>query len=523
MKQILTLFLLSISIYFTAFSQNDSAVFLHHSTGNNVFTKGNVSAWINDFNTGNGTDYYIKERSYPDTPWPWSNYPYDYWKLWIDGACNNDEAGIECLESIAQDYELVIYKHCFPGAGIAEPDNTPDITSSKKTFENYKLQYRALRDMMDNMPTQKFMIWTLAPLHRLATNPDQAGRAHEFVEWVKNDFLTEDDKEHPNIYIFDFYGLVAQLDTNTTDNDLYCLKYEYEGSHISSDSHPNTAANEYVGPFFARAVVNALADTLNSPNKAPDLSTPSKPEICKGSEYDLTKLIINDANNTNASYTYHSASPALTDNELDEPVVSPASATTYYVLGKTEAGLSSELPVEVVVNEIPDLSTSTNPEIKTGNSYDLAGIEIQDANNTGASYSYHTSLPATPNNKLENTVVSPSETSTYYILGDNNGCQDELAVTITVSANNQTKTDKNKADKQFSIYPVPVGNVLELTINSSVKISEIEIISIDGKTVIRDTQAEGKTQFDVRNLQKGMYILKAVVNNKPVVESFIKK
>ncbi len=523
MKRIFTLSFLSVFICFIAFSQNDSAIFLHHSTGNNVFSEGNVTAWTNDFNTGNGTKYYIKERSYPNSPWPWSNYPYDYWKLWIDGACNNNDAGIECLESIAQDYELVIYKHCFPGAGIAEPDNDPDIASSKKTFENYKLQYRALRNMMDNMPTQKFMIWTLAPLHRLATNPDQAGRAHEFVEWVKNDFLTEDGKEHPNVYIFDFYGLVAQLDTNTTDGDLYCLKYEYEGSHTKSDSHPNTAANEYVGPFFARAVVNALADTLNSPNKAPDLSTSSKPEICKGSEYDLTDLIISDANSTDASYTYHSESPALPDNELDGTVVDPSSTTTYYVLGKTDVGLSDELPVEVVVNEAPDLSTSVTPEIKSGNSYDLTGIEIQDANNTGASYSYHTASPAMPDNKLENTIVSPAETSIYYILGENKGCKDELAVTITVSAGNPTKTDKNKTDRPFSIYPVPVGNVLEIVLNSSVRISEIEIISIDGKTVIRDTQADGKTQFDVRDLQKGMYILKAVVNNKPVVESFIKK
>jgi hypothetical protein len=523
MKQILTLLILSISIYFTAFTQNDSAIFLHHSTGGNVFSAGNVSTWINDFNTGNGTDYYIKERSYPKSPWPWSNYPYDYWKLWIDGACNNDEAGIECLESIVQDYELVIYKHCFPGAGIAEPDGTPDITSSKKTVENYKLQYRALRDMMDNMPTQKFMLWTLAPLHRLATNHDQAGRAHEFVEWIKNDFLTEDGKEHPNIYIFDFYGLVAQLDPNTTNNDLYCLKYEYEGSHSGSDSHPNTAANEYVGPFFARAVVDALADTLNSPNKAPDLSTLSKPEICKGSVFDLADLVISDANNTDATYTYHSGSPALPGNELDGTVVGPTTTTTYYILGKTEAGLSDELPVEVVINESPDLNTSTAPEIKAGNSYDLADIEIQDANHTGASYSYHSGSPALSANKLENTTVSPSETSTYYILGDNNGCQDELAVTVAVSASNPLKVGNVKSDKQFSIYPVPVENVMEITLSPSAKISEIEIISIDGKTVMRDTQANGKTQFDVRTLQKGMYILKVVINNKPMVESFIKK
>ncbi len=255
-------------------AQENHAVFLHHSTGGNVFAEGDVEQWISDYNLEYGTDFSIAERNYPNTPWPWANYAYDYWKLWIDGSCDNSESGIECIESIAESCELVILKHCFPGASIGANSGNPDVSSPTQTIENYQAQYRALRQMMDAMPDTKFMFWTLAPLHRLSTSADVAARAGEFVDWVKNDFLTEDSQEHPNIYIFDFFGLVAEQSATPANGVQYCLKYEYENSHDDGDSHPNTAANQMAGPNFARTVVNALggdaataASELNAENE----------------------------------------------------------------------------------------------------------------------------------------------------------------------------------------------------------------------------------------------------------------
>ena len=56
----------------------------------------------------------------------------------------------------------------------------------EKSLENYKAQYRDLRAMMDSYSDTKFMVWTLAPLHRLDTDAQTAQRANEFVQWVKN-------------------------------------------------------------------------------------------------------------------------------------------------------------------------------------------------------------------------------------------------------------------------------------------------------------------------------------------------
>lgn len=240
------------------FSQKNKAIFLVHSTGTSLYSEGKVADWLQTYNTANATNFQITTRTFPNTPWPWENYPYDYWKLWVNNSCNNADPDIECLPSIAGNYGLVIFKHCYPGASIEVDLGKPDITSKRKSIENYKLQYRALRTLMDGMPDKKFMVWTLVPLHRLATTTDQANRAYQFVQWMKTEWLTEDGKLHPNIFIFDFFSLAAEMSLSPVNGKQYCLKYDYEYSHTSNDSHPNTLANSTIGPLFAEAVVKVL-------------------------------------------------------------------------------------------------------------------------------------------------------------------------------------------------------------------------------------------------------------------------
>jgi len=231
-------------------------VFLHHSTGAGVYGKGGVAQWINEYNSSHGTHITITERSYPNKPYPWKNYPYDYWNLWINGQCSS-QPGVECLSSLAKKYDIIIFKHCFPGAAI-RADGKTAISSDVKTLTNYKAQYRALRNLMDGYKATQFVFWTLAPLHRNATNPADAARAKQFVDWVTRDFLAEDGKSHPNIHIFDFWSIVAEGSTSSGQGQVNTLKYAYEKDHNGKDSHPNDAANRAAGQQFAKFIV-ALA------------------------------------------------------------------------------------------------------------------------------------------------------------------------------------------------------------------------------------------------------------------------
>ena len=244
---------------------DEEILFLHHSTGRNVYNEGDVFEWIGSYNSANGTNYHIQERSFPLSG---GNYPYDYWNLWVYGNCGEQYG--ECLNSMAADHDVIIFKHCYPGSDIFAGTGAASVSSSRKTLKNYKLQYRALRGLMDDFPDTIFIVWTLAPRHRLATNADNAARAAEFVNWVKNDFLTEDGQAHPNIFIFDFWGIVAEQKSNPENGAINCLKYEYERSHSDSDSHPNTLANETAGPIFAERIVNVIESfkTGNTPADA---------------------------------------------------------------------------------------------------------------------------------------------------------------------------------------------------------------------------------------------------------------
>jgi len=248
----------------SVFAAGEKIIFLHHSTGGNVYSQGEVPKWLAEYDPG----LEITERAYPNSPYPWANYPYDYWNLWINGACQPENPNMECLDTLASEFDVVIFKHCFPGAGVQPDTGEPDISSSRKSLENYKAQYRALRDELDKYPETTFIIWTLAPLHRLATNADQAARAWEFVKWVKHDFLNEDGRKHPNIFIFDFFGIVAEKRSDPPDGLQYCLRYDYERSHTGSDSHPNTLANQAAGPLFARCIVDAVEKRSETEIKA---------------------------------------------------------------------------------------------------------------------------------------------------------------------------------------------------------------------------------------------------------------
>ncbi len=164
-------------------------------------------------------------------------------------------ANDKSLDELADDYGVVIMKHCYPSSNILRDTGNTDPTSERRSIENYKSVYRSLRAEFNKYPDTIFILWTLPPLHRLASEPDNAARATEFSEWMTTDFLTESGQT-PNIYVWDFRKIVMDPETNF-------LKYEYEKEHENRDSHPNEAANNAAGPQFAQFIVDSI-ESFNS-------------------------------------------------------------------------------------------------------------------------------------------------------------------------------------------------------------------------------------------------------------------
>ena len=219
-------------------------IFLHHSTGG-VIWEGGVADWFGRQNATRKTRYQITAQDFPKaSPYGWNNYPYDYWNIWVNNAGNapfNDEPTLEIL---TKQYDVIVFKHCFPVSNIESGGGRGNVASAAKTLANYKLQYLALKKKLLQFPKTKFIVWTGAVNVRRQLNPGQAQRTKQFFDWVRSSW----DEKGDNIFIWDFYQL-------ETDGGLYLKDSNANGAN---DSHPSAGFARKVAPMFGQRVVDVI-------------------------------------------------------------------------------------------------------------------------------------------------------------------------------------------------------------------------------------------------------------------------
>lgn len=249
----------------SAQSRSTRIVLLHHSVGE-VIWNGGLANYISDWNSAHGSRYEITELTYPNTlgghadlrrvmpgrlfvklvpdRYPWDNYPYDYWNLWIAHKGNQHDRYELNLDDLVRSYDVIVFKHCYPVSGI-EPDNgAPSVSSRVKTEANYRLQYEALKQRMHEFPQTKFILWTPTGLTQAFTNQPQAERADRFTTWVKDSWDTKGD----NIFLWDFRQL-------QTGGGLYV-----EAAHArkGDEAHPSDEFAVQVAPLLGRRIIDVI-------------------------------------------------------------------------------------------------------------------------------------------------------------------------------------------------------------------------------------------------------------------------
>lgn len=226
----------------TSLSKSAKILFLHHSTGG-VIWEGGVADWISGYNSAQAKSYQITEQYFPSgSPYPWANYPYDYWNIWVNHAGSVPYQQEPTLEILTAQYDVIIWKHCFPVSDIEPDTGSPTIDSETKTLENYKLQYEALKAKMRSFPNVRFLVWTGAAQIEELTTPEQAGRAQEFSTWVKQSW----DEPGDNIFVWDFRHL-------ETGGGPYLLP-----KYSAGDSHPNSTLGQMAAPWLGRRIVDVI-------------------------------------------------------------------------------------------------------------------------------------------------------------------------------------------------------------------------------------------------------------------------
>lgn len=242
-------------------------IFLHHSTGqvilngsrsiktriyNRLGFKVGIQKMLAKYNRKKHTNHSFSEQVFPKSnPYGWKNYPFDYYNIWVKNSGDQPFLEEPTLEMLTKQYDIIVFKHCYPVSNM-ESDSVANIDSEKKTIDNYKLQYIALRNKLLQFPQTKFLLWTGAALVEKATNEAEALMAREFFKWVKEEW----DQPGDNIYIWDF----RQLET---EGGLY-LKPEYAVSDV--DSHPSKIFAAKAQPLFFDRIVQVIEEKVDIKN-----------------------------------------------------------------------------------------------------------------------------------------------------------------------------------------------------------------------------------------------------------------
>ena len=107
----------------------------------------------------------------------------------------------------------------------------------------------------------------------------------------------------------------------------------------------------------------------------------------------------------------------------------------------------------------------------------------------------------------------------------NNGTIDN-AVALPVSI--ATSVDNFDSDIDFNIYPNPTTSITNFFLNlDAEKEVSVSVMSIDGKYIAKGTYGKmigsHSLTFDVSNLSKGVYVVRAIIGEEIIVKKFIKE
>ena len=246
-------------------SNNNSmkkVIFLHHSTGDAIWKgktnryvyrltgKGDVQKYFAAYNRKNKTRYEITAVDFPkSSPYGWNNYPYDYYNIWVKNAGPYPFMEEPTLEILTKQYDVIIFKHCFPVSRIVADTAVPDINSDIKSIENYKLQYDALKMKMHEFPENKFIVWTPAANTMLKSKEDEALRTRDFYNWMVNEW----DEKGDNIFIWDFYNYETEGGLYLTDSN----------AHSPDNSHPGVEFSARIAPLFGQFIIDVIESRID--------------------------------------------------------------------------------------------------------------------------------------------------------------------------------------------------------------------------------------------------------------------
>ncbi|WP_066225436.1 T9SS type A sorting domain-containing protein [Formosa haliotis] len=196
--------------------------------------------------------------------------------------------------------------------------------------------------------------------------------------------------------------------------------------------------------------------------------------------------------------------------------VSPKSTTTYSV---EVANATSRATAEVTVNvyAMPIADAGSDQTILEGESVILTA-------SGGASYLWNTGQTT------QSIEVSPSQTTLFSVeVSNEGGCasSDDVVVTVESLKDEGESLIPEKLDFEFSVYPNPTSDILNIKIAGLEHSSPVQIYDMSGKVLYNEViESDGslmKKTIDLSSYPKGFYMLTLYRYGRPISKKIVLK
>ena len=215
-------------------------LFIHHSVGHNWLTEGNLKDSLESLGMGVHSATYGSDVGQETDMSDWV----PKFDRYSEKMLKYDIAP-DILYPGDRKNGIIMFKPCFPNSDVISEGKPPgDPLSGELTVWNYKAVIEKLGERFSKSPKELYIYVTAPPLVPSQTTEDNAGRAREFNNWVKKEFVDEYNERtgFSNLLVFDLFDVLADS-TN-------CLRSEFRRSE--DNSHPNAAGSLEATDHFMR-------------------------------------------------------------------------------------------------------------------------------------------------------------------------------------------------------------------------------------------------------------------------------
>jgi hypothetical protein len=282
----------------------------------------------------------------------------------------------------------------------------------------------------------------------------------------------------PNINTPICQGQSVQL--VATGADTYVWNTTATGSVITVSPQGNTTYM-VTGTAKTKCIGNAAIEVTVNPTPPVGIFV-DKPEICAGESVNLTAYGA-------TSYTWSTPSNNVIITET------PATTTTYSLIGQNQYGCTKEVTQPVIVKQAPAITIGAVPTTI------CAGDVIALNATGGTSYQWSSMFGMVSANPYP---VMPMVNASYTVTGTgSNGCKGNAVASFIVTT--CTGVDKHAAGG-LTVFPNPGPGVYQIGFAGEGK-RHIAVIDLTGRKVLDATTTASSHELNLANFAAGVYYL----------------